>query len=100
MRQPICSFAVSGGEIRLGVKGPKAGALAKLAERRLRGENVRFGAPDLSWATPFQKRVYRALLKIGWGKTITYGALAKRVGSSARAVGGAMRANRLPLVVP
>lgn len=71
-----------------------------LVKRRLRGENVRFAAPDLSWATPFQKRVYRALLKIRWGKTITYGALARRVGSSARAIGGAMRANRLPLVVP
>ena len=55
---------------------------------------------DLSWATPFQRRVLRRLARVRRGTTITYGALARSVGSSARAVGRAVAANRLPLVFP
>ena len=50
--------------------------------------------------TPFQRRVWRALRKIRPGTTITYGALAQKLGTSARAVGGACRENPLPIVVP
>jgi len=50
--------------------------------------------------TPFQHRVWDALLTIPPGETRTYGALAAILGTSARAVGGACRSNPLPLVVP
>ena len=50
--------------------------------------------------TPFQARVREALLAIPPGQTRTYGALARQLGSSARAVGAACRANPLPLLVP
>jgi methylated-DNA-[protein]-cysteine S-methyltransferase len=50
--------------------------------------------------TPFQKRVWQALQQIGCGKTLTYGQLARALGSGARAVAGACRANPLPLIVP
>lgn len=50
--------------------------------------------------TPFQRRVWRALGKIPSGTTLTYGALARRLGTSARAVGGACRENPVPIVVP
>ncbi len=50
--------------------------------------------------TPFQQRVWRELRAIPAGKTLTYGQLAERVGSGARAVGNACRANPCPLVVP
>ncbi len=50
--------------------------------------------------TPFQRRVWHALRQLPAGQTITYGALAARLGSGARAVGNACRANPLPLVVP
>ncbi len=50
--------------------------------------------------TDFQVRVWNALRLIPAGETISYGELADRLGSSARAVGNACRANRLPLVVP
>ncbi len=57
---------------------------------------------DLTGYTPFQRRVYAALRKVPAGKTITYGELAKRAGypGAARAVGSAMRKNRLPIVIP
>lgn len=50
--------------------------------------------------TSFQHRVWRAVAAIPVGSTRTYGALAADLGSSARAVGGACRANPCPLVVP
>ncbi|MEJ2455197.1 MAG: methylated-DNA--[protein]-cysteine S-methyltransferase [Candidatus Thiodiazotropha sp.] len=50
--------------------------------------------------TPFQRRVWRALRRIPAGRTLTYGELAARLGSGARAVGNACRANPCPLVVP
>ncbi len=50
--------------------------------------------------TPFQRRVWRALGRIRPGTTITYGALARKLGTSARAIGGACRKNPVPIVVP
>lgn len=41
-----------------------------------------------------------AMLGIGYGETLSYGALAKRVGSSARAIGQACARNAFPIVVP
>lgn len=50
--------------------------------------------------TPFQQKVWRALQKIPVGKVLTYGALAERLSTSARAVGNACRRNPVLLVVP
>ncbi len=50
--------------------------------------------------TPFQRRVWRALQDIPPGQTRSYGELAARLGSGARAVGNACRRNPVPLIVP
>ena len=50
--------------------------------------------------TAFQQRVWRELLKIPYGETETYGALAGRLGSSARAVGSAVGRNPLSILIP
>jgi methylated-DNA-[protein]-cysteine S-methyltransferase len=52
--------------------------------------------------TAFRRRVLRACRNIGWGRTRSYGELARQVGqpNAARAVGGAMAANPCPLIVP
>ena len=52
--------------------------------------------------TPFQQRVLKNLLKVGFGQTITYGELARRAGSpgAARAVGNQMAKNCVPLLLP
>ena len=50
--------------------------------------------------TPFQQRVWHALTRIPPGKTLTYGELAGRLGSGARAVGNACRNNPVSIVVP
>ena len=50
--------------------------------------------------TPFQLRVWRALLAIPAGQNLTYGTLAARLHTAPRAVGQACAANPLPLVIP
>jgi len=52
--------------------------------------------------TPFQQRVWEALRKIPVGKTASYTAIAKRIGSptSARAVAQACAANALAIAIP
>lgn len=53
-------------------------------------------------ATPFREKVYRELLKVPYGQTVTYKNLALRINNpkAARAVGSAMKNNPLPFVVP
>lgn len=57
---------------------------------------------DLSWATPFQKRIIALTRAIPYGRTLSYGELAQRAGfpRAARAAGSVMAKNRFPLVVP
>ena len=58
---------------------------------------------DLRFAlagTPFQQRVWRALMAIPAGQPTTYGTLAKQLGTAARAVGQACGSNPLPILVP
>lgn len=52
--------------------------------------------------TPFQVQVWRALTKIPFGSTLSYGELARRVGSpnGSRAVGAANGKNPVAIVVP
>lgn len=50
--------------------------------------------------TPFQRRVWQAIVTVPAGKTITYSELAKMVNSGPRAVANACGANQVPLVVP
>jgi methylated-DNA-[protein]-cysteine S-methyltransferase len=52
--------------------------------------------------TPFQLRVWQELRRIPWGQTISYGELARRVGSpkASRAVGQANAVNPIPIIVP
>ncbi len=51
-------------------------------------------------ATPFREKVWALVAKIPYGETITYGDIARMLGSSPRAVGGAMHANPIPIFLP
>ena len=59
-------------------------------------------AMDTSGCTPFQQRVLRELTAVPFGKLVTYGELAGRVGlpRGARAVGGAVGSNPFPIFIP
>ncbi|ROQ41281.1 methylated-DNA-[protein]-cysteine S-methyltransferase [Frondihabitans sp. PhB188] len=62
----------------------------------------RFDLPLEYWGTPFQETVWELLDEVPFGTTTTYGDLAELSGrpTGARAVGGAIRANRLAILVP
>jgi O-6-methylguanine DNA methyltransferase len=67
------------------------------------GKRKRFSLKvDLSHITPFQNKVLQATAKIPFGRVMSYGELADCIGKSrsARAVGGALGANPVPLVIP
>ena len=57
---------------------------------------------DLSPVPAFQREVLRELARVPFGQVTTYGALAAQVGRprAARAVGGAMNRNPIPIVLP
>ena len=50
--------------------------------------------------TPFQEKVWHRLRQIPVGQTLTYGELARQLGSSPRAIGNACRHNPLPILTP
>ncbi len=52
--------------------------------------------------TPFQKKVWQALLQIPFGETTTYSAIACKIGmqNAARAVGNAVGANPIAILIP
>jgi methylated-DNA-[protein]-cysteine S-methyltransferase len=66
------------------------------------GKLTRFDLPLNPEGTPFQKEVWRELLKVLYGTVITYGELAKRIGrpNASRAVGAANGANPIPIIIP
>jgi methylated-DNA-[protein]-cysteine S-methyltransferase len=57
---------------------------------------------DLSPVAPFQRLVLGELARVPFGEMTTYGGLAARIGRprAARAVGGALNRNPVPIVLP
>ena len=85
---------------------PHKTPLLERAEGQIReyfdGRRQEFDLPLTFVGTDFQKKVWQALTEIPYGKTVTYGALAERIGcpGGARAVGAANHCNPLPILVP
>ena len=67
-----------------------------------RGERSAFSVPLALPGSEFQQQVWRALLEIPCGQTVSYGELARRLGraGSARAVARANGDNRIAILVP
>lgn len=66
-----------------------------------RGVRTDFDLPVRLEGTDFQRAVWAELARLGWGEAISYGTLAAAVGrpGSARAIGGAVGANPVPIIV-
>ena len=63
--------------------------------------NIPNAPPDLAPSgTPFQLRVWKSLLTIPYGQTVTYGQLAGQLDSSPRAIGAAVGRNPISLLIP
>lgn len=67
----------------------------------LKGSLAKFNLPLKVSGTPFQLAVWKAIAKVPFGKTISYGEIAAAIGKpqAARAVGAAVGANPTPLLV-
>lgn len=71
-------------------------------EKYFAGNLTKFTFPvDLSSGTEFQRNVWRQIGRINFGKTKSYADIAKAIGKpkAARAVGGAVGSNPVPLVI-
>ena len=84
----------------IGPRNSLAERAALQLERYLADPDASFDLPLLIEGTPFQRRLWDALREIPRGRTLTYGALAKRLEAEPRAVGQACGDNRLPIVIP
>lgn len=84
-----------------GADGVLDAARAQLAAY-FAGDAVAFDVPLALGGTSFQKRVWAALCTIPHGETLSYGALAARLGmpGAAQAVGAANGQNPVAVVVP
>ncbi|MET0932797.1 MAG: methylated-DNA--[protein]-cysteine S-methyltransferase [Mycetocola sp.] len=105
-------FAVTGVSIERDGRLPRDGyretsidvletAAEQLAEY-FDGTRRSFDVPVTAEGTPFRLRVWSALAVVPFGSASTYGVLGRDIGLgvAGRAVGGAIRANPLPLLIP
>ena len=83
-----------------------AHAPLKQVKRELReyfaGRRRQFNVALAPEGTPFQRSVWKAIAKVAFGRTISYGELARRAGEpgSARAAGAATGRNPISVIVP
>lgn len=84
----------------LAPRDPLAERACRQIERYLDDPEYRFDLPLECRGTAFQCRVWRAIRAVPSGRAVTYGDLARRLGSAPRPVGAACGANRIPLIVP
>lgn len=84
----------------------QGGVINRKAEEQiiayLEGRLTKFDLPLEMTGTNFQKKALKQVARIPYGKTRTYGEIARSIGSprAARAVGSANAKNNLPLVIP
>ena len=75
----------------------------KLLDQYFSGKCVSFDLPpDMRYHTAFRQAVWNAAAEIPFGETRSYAWIAKRIGKpkSARAVGQALGANPIPIIIP
>lgn len=71
------------------------------------GKQPEFAVPLRFAGTPFQNEVWKILLSIPYGKTMTYGEIAREIAArkglarmSAQAAGGAVGRNEISIIIP
>lgn len=66
------------------------------------GKRIDFTVRLHLFGTPFQKKVWQELRNIGYGETVSYKEIAKRIGApkAVRAIGGANNQNPIPIIIP
>ena len=75
-------------------------AATEQLEQYFRGERTAFELELELAGTDFQRSVWQALRGIPYGTTTTYGTLARELEAQPRAVGAAVGATPIPIIVP
>ena len=88
-----------------GAPSPAVADAVAAVKRYFAGEETDFSGftLDLGEEDAFFTEIYAAARRVGWGRTTTYGALAKELGAgpeAARDVGQAMATNPVALIIP
>jgi O-6-methylguanine DNA methyltransferase len=99
----LSSLNGQGGLVGTGSSSPRLEAARQQVQEYLSGIRTTFDLPlDFSRGTVFQRQVWRILQRVPYGKLRSYQWVATRAGGRhyARAVGNAVGANPLPLIVP
>ena len=98
-RGPASADAPGAGE---GTDAAVLDEAARQLSEYFRGQRQAFDLPLTLEGTAFQRRVWQALLGIGYGQTVSYGQLADQIGrpTAARAVGLANGRNPVSIIVP
>jgi methylated-DNA-[protein]-cysteine S-methyltransferase len=79
---------------------PLAKEAVEQIERYFERASAKFALPLAPVGSAFQKRVWQAISDIPPGRVLTYGQIARQIGSAPRAVGQACGANFFPIVIP
>ncbi len=83
------------------IESPVSSSLAWQFREVLEGKRERSSIPFEARGTPFQKRVWDATCRIPFGEQASYSEVASEIGcGSAMAVGQALKANPLPIIIP
>lgn len=71
-------------------------------EEYFKGKRKKFDIPVKLKGTDFQKKVWTEMMNVPYGKVLSYGELAKKVGSpkAARAIGSVCHVNEILIIVP
>ena len=79
---------------------PVLGAALVELRQYFAGKRRDFDVPVDPAGTTFQRRVWHLVAAIPFGQTVSYGSIAEQLGSSPRAVGAAVGANPVPIIIP
>jgi methylated-DNA-[protein]-cysteine S-methyltransferase len=79
---------------------PLAKQAAEQIDRYFERASAKFELPLAPVGSAFQRRVWQAISDIPPGVVLTYGQVARQIGSAPRAVGQACGANFFPIVIP
>jgi methylated-DNA-[protein]-cysteine S-methyltransferase len=91
---------LAGNALAHSASGDVAGEAVRQLQAYFHDPQHQFSLPLHPIGTPFQLRVWETLRRIPAGQTCSYGEVAQHLGSGARAVGGACRANHIPVIIP
>jgi len=76
------------------------GEIKSWLEQYFRGEPIAKDLIQVDQGTEFQQKVWRIMLQIPYGQTLSYGEVSSKLGSAPRAVGQACKRNPIPVFIP